>query len=254
MDRVQPYKTLKDFADVLMLFNDLEVEALGVTEISRSLQMTPSKVSRMLRTLEREGLFERDSKTGKYRLGVLFFEIGLVSAYHFPLHKIIRPHLEEMAVETELTASCAILKKNRVIVIDRVQALKVELLAHRIGLNLPIHSTATGKILLAYRSEEEQDEILRSTDLVRFTNATVVESELIKENLRSFRQNGYATDKGETHQNFNCIAAPIWNSAGKVVAAINLMGERSQMSLETLLERADYLKQKAHFISRQLGY
>jgi DNA-binding IclR family transcriptional regulator len=251
---MQSYKTLKDFSKILALFNDLEVEALGVTEISKSLQMTPSKVSRMLGTLEREGLFERHAKTGKYQLGVFFFELGLVSAYHFPLHKIVRPHLEQMAEETKLTASCAMLKNNRVIIIDRVQAFKAELLTHSIGLNLPIHSTATGKILLAYCSEAEQEEILYSKDLIRFTDTTAVEPELIKKNLKIFRQNGYATDKGETHQDFSCIAAPVWNSAGKVIAAINLMGEKRQARLETLLEYADYLKQKALFISRQLGY
>jgi IclR family KDG regulon transcriptional repressor len=251
---MQAYKTLSDFAKILSLFNSLEVESLSVVEISRILSMTPSKASRMLATSEREGLIERNAETGKYHLGVFFFELGLVSAYHFPLRKIVRPHLEQMAVETNMTASCAILKSNRVIVIDRVQAFKAELLTHRIGVNLPIHSTATGKILLAYCSEKEQEELLNKTDLARFTDATVVNLELIKEGLKLCRQNGYSTDRGETHQDFYCIAAPIRSSSGKVAAAINLMGERRRTSFEDLLEYVGYIKEKALFISRQLGY
>lgn len=250
----QGYKTLKDLAKIISLFNSFQVEERSVTEISKALGMLPSKVSRMLRTLEAEGFFERNSETGKYRLGVGFFELGMVYAFNFPLRKIIRPHIEQMAKELNLTASCGILKNCEVVVIDRVQNLNIDLLAYRIGLNLPIHSTSVGKVLLAYLSEQEQDEILQSVNLVKFTNATVVDQKLIKEKLRLVRQRGYATDEGETHEDLNCIAVPIRNGGGKVVAAINLTGEKSSTDAEKLFQYANYLKERALFISRQLGY
>jgi len=250
----QGYKTLKDLAKITSLFNTLQIEERSVTEISKSLGMLPSKVSRMLRTLETEGFFERNAETGKYRLGVGFFELGMVYAFNFPLRKIIRPHIEQMAKELNLTASCGILKNCEVVVIDRVQNLNIDLLAYRIGLNLPIHSTSVGKVLLAYLSEQEQDGILQSVNLVKFTDATVVDQKLIKEKLRLVKQRGYATDEGETHEDLNCIAVPIRNGGGKVIAAINLTGEKSCTDAEKLFQYADYLKERALFISRQLGY
>ena len=250
----QGYKTLKDLAKIVSLFNTFQVEERSVTEISKTLGMLPSKISRMLRTLEAEGFFERNLETGKYRLGIEFFELGMVYIFNFPLRKILRPHIEQMAKELNLTASWAILNNSRVIVVDRVQNLNIDLLTYRIGLNLPIHSTSLGKILLAYLPEEEQNRILKSINLTKFTNKNIIDENLIKENLNLIRERGYATDEGETHEDLNCIAAPIRNGNGEVIAAINLMDEKQRTSAEKLFGLTDYLKEKALFISRQLGY
>jgi DNA-binding IclR family transcriptional regulator len=250
----QGYKTLKDLAKIVSLFNSFQVEERSVTEISKALGMLPSKVSRMVRTLEAEGFFDKNPETGKYRLGIGFFELGMAYAFNFPLRKIIRPHIEQMAKELNLTASWGILKNSKVIVIDRIQNLNIDLLSHRIGLNLPIHTTSIGKVLLAYAPEEEQDEMLRSSNFVKFTDKTIVDIDVIKENLKIIKERGYSTDAEETHEDLNCIAAPIKNGFGDVIAAINLMDEKSRTSSEKLFQFADYLKEKALFISSQLGY
>ena len=251
---MQEYKNLKDFAKICSLFNDLQIEEIGVTEISKKLGMSLSKISRMLSTLEREGFFEKDQKTGKYRLGTLFFELGIVHAYHFPLRKIIRPHIEQIAHECNVTASWGILRNNRVIIMDRIQKLLVDTLAYRMALNLPIYSTAAGKIFMAYLPETERERILQSVNLLKFTDATVVDPEKIRENLKIFKKRGYSTDEEETTEGVIAIAVPIIDSNGKAIASISLMAEKSKTSPEVLFKKADYLKKKALLISRQLGF
>jgi len=132
--------------------------------------------------------------------------------------------------------------------------MNIDLLTHRIGLNLPVHSTSIGKILLAYLPEQEQDRILGSCDLVKFTEATCVDKQLIKRHLAIVRTRGYSTDEGETHEDLNCVAAPIRNNHGDVVAAFNITDDKSRTSREKLLKLAPYLQEKALFVSRQLGY
>ena len=251
---MQEYKTLNDLTRILLLFNTFQSEERSVMEISKNLNMLPSKVSRMLGTIEKEGFLERNPETNKYRLGIRFFELGMVYAFHFPLRRIIRPHLEQMAKELNLTTSCAILRNTNVVVVDRIQNMNIDLLAYRIGLNLPIHTTSVGKVLLAYLPEEEQDRILESVNLAKHTDATILDKKLIKENLKLVKERGYSTDEGETHEELNCIAAPIKNREGNVVAAINLMDEKSRTSAQKLFQYAPYLKEKALFVSRQLGY
>lgn len=254
LNNKQNYKTLKDLAKILSLFNDLQAEEKSVTEISKALEMFPSKVSRMLRTLEGEGFFEKNLESGKYRLGILFFELGVVYAYHHSLRKIIRPHIEQIAQEINVTVSWAIFKKNRVIVLDRIQNLPIDALAYRIGLNLPVHTTSVGKILMAYLPDEEQDKILRSVNLVKSTDASVIDPKIIKKRLKLYREEGYSTDEEETYGGVNCIAVPIKNADGKVIAAVSLMDDKSRTSREILFQHLDYLKEKALFISRQLGF
>lgn len=250
----QGYKTLKDLAAIISLFNAYQVEERGVSEIARAVDMLPSKVSRMLKTLEGEGFFEKNPESGKYRLGLAFFELGMVCALNFPLRKIIRPHIEQLARELNLTASCGILRNSRVVVIDRVQNLNIDLLTYRLGLNIPIHSSSIGKLLLAHRPEKEQDRILKSADLTRFTKATIIDPRAIREHLKLVARRGYATDEGETHEELNCVAAPIRNAAGDVVAAINIMDETTRGGAEKVFQFVDHLRKTAFFISRQLGY
>jgi len=255
--RIEPsqgYKTLKDLAKIISLFNTFQVEERSISEISKAVGMLPSKVSRMIRTLEGEGFFERDLENGKYRLGVQFFELGMAYVFNFPLRKVLRPHLEQIFKELNVTTSWGILRNDKVIVVDRIQNLNIDMLANRVGLNLPIHSTSIGKVLLAYLSGKEQDRILKSTNLLKFTDATIVDQKAIKQHLKLIRERGHSTDEGETHEDLNCIAAPIRNSNGEVIAAINLMDEKQRTSAEKLFGFADYLKEKALFISRQLGY
>lgn len=251
---MQEYKNLKDFAKICSLFDDLQTEEIGVTKISNTLGMSLSKISRMLSTLDGEGFFEKNEKTGKYRLGALFFELGIVYAYHSPLRRIIRPHVELIANESNVTASWGILRKNRVIIMDRIQKIPLDTLSYRIGLNLPIYTTAAGKILMASLPEEEQDRILLSVNLLKITDATVVDHEKIKENLKLFKERGYSTDEEETQDGVIAIAVPITNNVGQTIASISLMDEKSRTSPENLFGKVDYLKQKALFISRQLGF
>ena len=251
---MQEYKTLKDLARILSLFNNYQTEALSVAEISKAVGMSPSKVSRMLGTLEGEWLFEREERNGKYRLGIMIFELGVAYAYHFPLRKIMRPHIEQMATEIQVTVSWGILKKNRVIVLDRIQNIPIDVLAYRVGLNMPVHSTSIGKVLLAYLPEEECKRILKSIDLNKVTDATLTEPKKIIQHLKMIRERGFATDEEETYEGINCISVPIRNGSGQVICAISLMDEKSRTGRKQLFGHIGYLKEKALFISRQLGF
>jgi DNA-binding IclR family transcriptional regulator len=250
----QDYKTLKDLARILSLFNSPQVQEIGISEISKSLNMLPSKISRMVRTLEKDGFFQKNIETGKYRLGIAFFELGIIFALNFPLRQIIRPHIEQIAKEHNLTASWGILSKGKVIVVDRVQNLNIDLLAYRIGFNIPIHSSSIGKVLLANLPEKELNEILKIMKLEKFTAATIVDPNLLKEQLDDVKEKGYSIDNGETHEDIYSIAAPIKNVDGDVIAALNLTSEKKHPNVEKIFKFSEYLKEKGLFISRQLGY
>ena len=250
----QKYKTLKDLARIISLFNNLEVGELGVAEISRELTFAPSKVSRMLKTFEDDDFFKQNPDTGKYRLGPRFFELGLAYAYQLPMRKLMRPHIEQLAEQLKMTVSWGIINQNRVIVLDRIQMMGLDLLAHRIGTNLPIHSTSIGKVLLAHLPEKELNQILRSIKLVKYTKQTVVDPKLIRKNLNLIREKGYAYDERETAENTICIAAPIKDGNGAVTAAINLTDVISNTSPDQMMKHVPLLRDRALFISRQLGY
>jgi IclR family transcriptional regulator, KDG regulon repressor len=250
----QENKTLHNLAQILSLFSTSQTDEKSVSEISKSLGMYPSKISRMLATLERDGLMEKNIESGKYRIGIRFLELGMIYISNFPLRKIVRPHLEQMAKETNLTASMAILRGTRIIIVDRIQNLNLDIVMQSMGINSPLHSTSVGKVFLASLTGKSQKEILRNVNFVKYTETTIVDLKSLLDHLRVVKEKGYATDEGETYEDLNCIAAPIKDESGKVIAAINLMGRKAMISSNDLFKLSGYLKERAFFISRQVGF
>jgi DNA-binding IclR family transcriptional regulator len=250
----QGYKTIKDLAKILSLFNSQKNHELSIKEISKQLGMLPSKVSRMIRTMEGEGFFEKNEQTKKYRLGIEFLRLGLAYMHHSPLRKIVRPHLEQIASKVLLVVVCAVQKNGNIIIMDRVENYGIDKMSIRLVLDVPIHSTAIGKVLLAYNHKNEINQILKSITLNKYTSNTIVDPRKIKRHLNMVRKNGYAIDIGETQEDLNAIAAPIKDGDNKVVASIGLAGDPTKFSENRMRDLVPYLLEKTHFISRQLGF
>ncbi len=246
------YKTLKDFSRILSLFEMPEVEERSVSEIAKSLEMLPSKVSRMLKTLETEGLVEKSPATGRYRIGARFLQIGLLYALNHPLRRIILPHLEQAARDLGLLAGWGIFKNGKAIIVDRLQFDKGPPV-HLLGSDVPLHSSCYGKLFLAYLPEHDLERFLHSVAFDRLTPATLDSAEAMRSELRKVRERGYAVDEGETREDLVGIAAPILDESGELAAALTVSGRRSEFSKNRAKELT-YLTGKALFISRQLGY
>ncbi len=247
------YKTIQDLGRIVSLFENHGGEERGVNDISKSLRMLPSKVSRLFRTLESEGFFERNKHTGKYRIGPRFLQLGLLYVFDHPLRMIVYPHLEHMVQELHLSTGWGIFKNDRIIVADRFTFGKKSFV-NRVGLNVPLHSSSYGKLFLAYLSPDEQDRLLKSMILARRTPATIADPEKLREEIELVKKNGYALDQGETVVDMTSVAAPIFDRDGHVVAAISVSAEKDRFTADILRQTIKYLTGRALFISRQIGY
>jgi IclR family transcriptional regulator, KDG regulon repressor len=247
------YKTVKDLGRIVALFEKYRGEERSLTDICRSLQMLPSKVSRLLRTLEPEGFFERNPDTGKHRIGPRFLQLGLLYVFNLPLRRIILPHLEHVVQDLSLSTGWGIFKNDQIIVVDRIHFGKRSV-ANRMGLNLPLHSSSYGKLFLAYLTAQDQERLLNSITFIKFTDTTISEPEKLREEIKLIKQRGYALDQGETASGSVGIAAPILNSDGDVIAAISVSEEPTRFTPDVLQRSIEYLTERARFISRQIGY
>jgi IclR family KDG regulon transcriptional repressor len=250
-DTVLRYKTLNDFSRILSVFEMPDVEERSVNDISKSLEMLRTKVSRMLKTLEIDGWLERNPHNGKYRIGARFLQVGLLYALNHPLRRLILPHLERTAQDLGLLSAWGIFKNDRVIVVDRLR-LHHGPLIHLLGSDVPLHSSSYGKLFLAYMAEEERERILSSLTFIKLTPQTISTAESMREELKRVREKGYASDEEETREEIVGITAPIFDDSEDLVAALTISGKSSEFSADRVPELA-YLREKALFISRQLG-
>jgi DNA-binding IclR family transcriptional regulator len=118
----------------------------------------------------------------------------------------------------------------------------------------PVHASASGKVFLAFLTNDEREKILRTIKLQPFTKRTIVDAKKSRTELEGVRRRGYAIDDAEREEGVRCIAAPVFNARGRVIAAVSISGPTLRLSLAKLEALADSLRETAAAISTSLGF
>ena len=132
-------------------------ERLGVTELSRRLDLHKNNVFRLLATLEQAGYIEQCAEDDQYRLAVGCLELGHAYARSNTLLDRARGCLEALSLELGETAHVGVLRGDEVAHLDGVAADRMLVVSTRQGSRLPLHATALGKVLLAFASDERRE-------------------------------------------------------------------------------------------------
>ncbi len=245
-------KVIDKSIDILMLFLEKK-EPLGITEISKDLQIYKSSVHRILNTLMIRGFIKQDSVSKKYWLGSKFYSLGMLYQNKLKLRDIVKPYLKELAGMFQETVHLAIydeLDYSKVVVIDRVEGSNLLSLAPPAGSRNPTHASAVGKALLAFSTEDIQRTVL-AHPLKKFTGKTITEKDVLKGKLKKIKEQGYAMDDQELESGLVCFAAPILDNEKKAVASISVSGPGSRI-LDKKKEIIEYVKNAAWAIGGEL--
>jgi IclR family transcriptional regulator, KDG regulon repressor len=203
------------------------------SEISQRLAIPKSSCSWILARLERQGYLTRGEETGRYKIGLQTVALAHGALRELGFRSCAEPVLYRVASETGLAAGIGVLKAGSVLVVDRVEAPESAGLAlvrerprdqRDIGRELPAHSTALGKVLLAYLPRPELLAYLDHGVLTRRTPKTIVSIETLLGELKKIRQRHYATADEEHDVGLRALSAPIFDFTGAVRAAISLNG------------------------------
>jgi len=201
-------------------------EELGVTELSRRLDLHKNNVFRLLATLEQAGFVEQSSRTDRYRLGARCLELGRSFSRNHGLLRLARPLLEELAEESGEAAHLGILRDFEVVHLDGVVAERLLQTGLRTGLRLPAHCTALGKALLGCGTTEVRAaydrHVAHAGRLQARTARTETDPSKLMDTLLRVGGEGVALDDGECEDGLACVAAPVLDGEGRAVAAISL--------------------------------
>ncbi len=190
-----------------------------------------STVFRILETLESMRWVHHDSKTGLYRLGICLFEMGSRAVKGFDFYKVSRPHLEELVKETGQSAHLVIHDEGEAFYLNKIESTRAFITQpSSIGTRMPMHCTAVGKVLLAYMGKEQAEDILDKKGLIKKTSNTITSKESLFSELENIRRRGYAVDNEEIQEGLRCIAAPLCDHSGQIIAAISVSGLVSQFN------------------------
>lgn len=240
--------------DLLEQFYD-DVDELGVTELSKRLQLHKNNVFRLLATLESRGYIEQNKATENYRLGLKSLELGQTFIKQMGLLRQAKPILEHLVEESNETAYVSIYKENHIVYLDVIESNLTVRVASRVGSRLPAYSTASGKIHMAYMSEEDLDDLISGMEFVQHTQATISDADTLRKELETVRENGYALDDEEMDPGVRCIAAPIRDYTRRIVGAISISGPSMRVTDERInKDLVELITTSAQDLSVRLGY
>jgi DNA-binding IclR family transcriptional regulator len=227
---------------------------LGVRELARELGVGKSSVHRILQTLEGHGLTRQDPETRRYVITARLVNMASLIQSNMEFRSVARPFLSALQKRYGETIFIGVLDTAEVVIVDRIDSSEPLRMTQDIGYREPAHSTALGKVLLASLPELELSSFLRATELKAFTGKTVTSLELLKSELRRIRLLGFAVDDEETLNGVRCVAAPIRDALGRVLAAVSLSGPSVRLLPDKISALAQDVRATAESISRELGF
>lgn len=237
--------------DVLDRFT--QQESWGLSDLTQEVGQSKTRVFRILNTFEECGYVVRDPVSGAYRLGPRLAALSNGSVKFEQLRWRAVPPLQALAETTGETAHVGILHGAQVVTVQLVEGHHDVRMHSTVGKRSPAHASSLGKVLLAYFPEPEIGEFLRTSELKAMTPNTVVDPAEFRRNLQEVRTQGYALDNEELELGLRCIAAPITDHTGLVVASVSISAPTTRLSMEDVAIMAPKVKEAGRAISRLLG-
>ena len=226
---------------------------LGAAELVELTGMPRSSVHCLTLTLERRGYLYRNTKTGRYLLGLKLFSLANYANGGMELRERAAPELNQLMQQTRLTVHLAVLESDEAVLVAKVDSPGIFRLATWAGKRMEFHCTSIGKAMAAHLPEEMVLRIVAARGLTRHNENTILCERRLREELREVRRLGYAVDDEEEEIGLRCIGAPVFDGEGNVVAAISIAGLTSQIHADNLATYAAKVKNTAVRISKMLG-
>lgn len=226
-------------------------DALSMSEVARRVHLSKPATYHLLRTLEVEHLVVKDSDL-RYRLSWGMYELGSTVIRSVDLVRVARPHVDQLADAVGEVVLIGILDEGAVLYLDRAASSQATDMLASAGRRTPLHATASGKVLLAFRDDDLLGTVPPGS-LTPRTSATVVDADKLRAELNTIRMNGYATCWQEFDVSLSSIAAPLIDYTGATVACLTIAGSSKSVNKRSLPRLLEKLLPAAQAISAGLG-
>lgn len=206
---------------------------MTLSEAARRVGISPAAARRCLLTLCALGYAQTDGKRFSLHHGAL--RVAYAYTASTPLPRLLQPALDSLSERTRESASVAVLHDTEVIVAARSTARRSLTVGLGVGSRLPVHCSATGRVLLASLPAAACEAVLAGAPRTRLTPQTVTEPARLRRMLRACRENGYATANEEIEPGVRSLAVPLYDSRGDTVAALAISSRADRMSLAEMV-------------------
>jgi DNA-binding IclR family transcriptional regulator len=218
----------------ILLMLSTSARGMNLAEIASATGWHKSSVHKILMTLSHFGFLDRDEATKRYVLGIELVRCGRTVLNNLQIHQSAKSFLIELADYSGETANLAIVRGNKIVVVDIAEASVALRVSPPIGVVDSLTAKSTGKAVLAWLPEDRVKEIIKMEGLPAETKNSVANVKLYQNELAAVRKQGYAIDNEEFQDGISAVSAPVINSEKQVVGTLSIIGPASRMTKEKL--------------------
>lgn len=210
---------------LLKLFTPAQPE-LSLAEICERATLNKTTTHRLLQALASEALIDRNEATARYRLGPGLMAMGVQALASSDLRIRVRPLLKHLAKESGETATLEVPIDDSMLILDEVAGQHFVGAVGNVGTRWPIHATSTGKALIAF---DDQARERLGNELVSLTARTIVQRNVLEEQLNEIRRRGFAETIDELEDGFSGVGTVIRGGLGEVLGTLSICGPTQRM-------------------------
>jgi DNA-binding IclR family transcriptional regulator len=237
---------------LLKTFTDDE-RHLGISELAKRLKVAKSTVHRLAGALLDEGLLQQNPETGRYSLGVGLFSLGSMVRSRLDVTIESKPILNALREQTDENVRLVVLERQNAVFLHDFESPQTLRLRSATGQIKPAFCTAEGMCLISGLRPPKMAEFLKFSRHQR-TARTVVEEAAFVQRIRRVKRQGYAFEDEECDEGTRCVAAPIYNSEGRIVASVGVAGPRLRIRKGEVTKLAPMVINAGLEISQRMGY
>ena len=226
---------------------------IGIGEMAQQLGLHRSTTSRLAATLAVAGYLEPTGEPGRYRLSGKLVTLGELVASEGDVRRAAQPYLRDLVRSLGETGHLAVLEDAEAVTVEVVDGWQTVRMHSWVGKRSPAHCSSMGKALLAGLDADEIDARYPGARLEARTGRTITDRDKLKRHLAQVRERGYAVDHEELEPHLCCVAGPVFDRTGTVVASISVSGPDSRIDDESIPAIAESVRRAAWQISARLG-
>lgn len=245
---------LKKGFDMLELLTH-HPQGVSLLEAIQMLQLSKTTVYRVLGSLQEMGYVTKNEITSRYHLTKKLLCMGLSALGEANIVEISLPIMQALRDKIKESIMIGVLIDNRVMLLEQVIGSHSFTFFLRSGNTFNLHSSAPGKIFVAYTENKKEKEALLDTIEYKIYNERTISSrEGMLQEAHKILSLGYAVDLEEEMDGVHCVSTPVFNQFGMVVAALWTSGPSGRLKEENFPEVAKELQEASALISLKLGY
>jgi IclR family transcriptional regulator, acetate operon repressor len=229
-----------------------EAAAVSLADLSAAARLPKPTAHRLMSELERLRLVARDPLTRRYRVGSDLEDLAVEAMRNTVSQSGRRLHMERLAEKIGERINIGVMSAGKIVYVDWVESAGPLRIAVPAGTQVPAHCSANGKLLLAYGPPALRRRILASSPFASFTPTTITTAEALARELETIRRQGYSEDNEEFLAGVCCLAVPMRNRRGEVVAGLAVMAPSARLPLARALQHLPDLRACAEAISAEL--